>query len=100
MTDKHTPGPWVVGGPWPAVNVCYIEEEDHWESIVERWDYRDGEAPDEVKANAHLIAAAPELLEACRLALRYIEEEGFTPEDEEAIRVLLSAVIRKAKGVA
>ena len=81
-TYKHTPGPWVVGGPWPAVNVCYIDAENHWESIVELWKYTDGEAPAEVKANANLITASPEMFDALApLANLYIAHLEHRPDD-------------------
>ena len=63
--SKHTPGPWKVrstgevGTERKLVAVIYpIETSKQRENI----------------ANAHLIASAPELLEACREALGHIEE--------------------------
>lgn len=62
MKTKHTPGPWSVsvydkrGKAHPQNNNCYY-------SVATR----DGEPihiPSKKEANAHLIAAAPELLEA------------------------------------
>ena len=73
MTE-HTPGPWVVGGPWPKISICQPEADgDPWNFITWMWDDWAVEAPDEVKANATLIAAAPELLEACEAALEYLD---------------------------
>lgn len=63
---KHTPGPWVVTHPLHS-NTFYIHTKD------ESFDNDDGEAPHicevfdplgkfDNKANAHLIAAAPNML--------------------------------------
>jgi hypothetical protein len=65
MTAQHTPGPWEIkdqpeetcqikGGPQSATVIA-----DVWCT-----DFSDG------AANAHLIAAAPDLLEACRRIYR------------------------------
>ena len=71
----HTPGPWVVGGPWPKISICQPEEDgDPWNFVLWVWDDLVVQAPDEVKANAALIAAAPELLEACETALAYLDK--------------------------
>jgi len=70
---KSTPGPWFVG----PVNA------DGWRRVGPT------EQPNLTEpaiafvfgvdsANAHLIAAAPDLLEACRIALRLLEAHGQT----------------------
>ncbi len=56
---KHTPGPWQINGTWPDDVV------DATGSLVVSA-YGDFESP-VTKANAHLIAAAPALLEALEL---------------------------------
>ena len=83
--SKHTPGPWSVGGP---TEYAYQLRIDPSIGVV----YGGGE---EVQANAHLIAAAPELLEALDYALA-VADEGLRlgPEWREKTR----AVIVKAKG--
>ena len=51
------------------------------------------------KANAHLIAAAPELLEACKKGLEVIE--GEYPADDEVAKPVMDfirAAINKAEG--
>ena len=79
MTTKtqHTPGPWYVLGPHPSVYVgpcvdggCGGEypEPPQYDPVCQvHWcpDYKT-EATDEEMANARLIAAAPELLQALR----------------------------------
>lgn len=81
MKIKHTPAPWNVvcieglsdwaflgvGSEKSTKAVCHI----HFEAIIE-----DGNVsiPDECKANAKLIAAAPELLE---LLIKISNGDGF-----------------------
>lgn len=56
MTQRHTPGPWINGG-----YRIDVDRADGLSGICEMLDWM-GE--DEMKANAALIAAAPELLRA------------------------------------
>ena len=60
MGAKHTPPPWVVA------NGVQIRSERH--QIAKVWMMRNGEG----NANARLIAAAPELLEALEEALNQL----------------------------
>ena len=72
VEDKHSPAPWKVDG-------TYIYEVEQDKIIAEVETYNNGELPYE--ANARLMAAAPELLEALnnmldcsgRMGIRYIE---------------------------
>lgn len=66
---KHTPGPWKTDFTCPPEAVVAVNTPDDGGDII-------CNAPDDAedsmrrwKANARLIAAAPELLEACRKAL-------------------------------
>ena len=81
---NHTPGPWTVGDDtqfmnqveiWPAIGCAY------------------GSGP-EVIANAHLIAAAPDLLEALQMVLDYLNTGDMRPLDLRKA----SAAITKARG--
>ena len=75
---KHTPGPWRVvidddGNPLsgrPSVHApddldCAIV---HWDGFVQTY-WRSARGDREIHANAHLIAAAPDLLEAAQTCL-------------------------------
>jgi hypothetical protein len=64
---RHTPGPWFVD---PECNGNISAEHNHQLAIVTARYV--GERPDyaEAKANARLIAAAPELLDALRDAVK------------------------------
>lgn len=92
---NHTPGPWSLervpiqsrGGS----NTCYKIGPFQC-CIYDDWRPRDkGISEEENKANALLLAAAPELLEACELASRSVPHHP----DSKLIR-MLSAAIRKA----
>ena len=107
---KHTKGPWRVcvddtGGQysgWPSIAAS--EELDT--TVIHRagfhhefWDWHPG-LP-EALANAHLIAAAPDLLEAledARAQLEAYEEETGSGEYFNDTRI--NAAIAKAKGEA
>lgn len=68
MKTSHTPGPWTATDTPPF----RIRAEGEGMSVAVAFQFRDG-APDrdiaQVNANARLIAAAPDLLAACQLAL-------------------------------
>ena len=76
MTDKHTPGPWVVLNA--GATVSRYGYADSAETIADVRHKPDGESA----ANAALIAAAPELLEALRGMIDYAASEiGIEPEE-------------------
>jgi hypothetical protein len=79
MTQTHAPGPWenngcgLIFGPplggddadesaWDSVLVCYVDSESL--------------DPDTIEANANLIAAAPELLEALDNLAEHIDSKS------------------------
>jgi hypothetical protein len=85
--SKHTPGPWRVVTPESGrvfVRTKYME-------FVADCSIRVGpgnpsHAPEwrgEVEANAALIAAAPELLQACKDAYAYLETVSGEPSEAE-----------------
>ena len=63
MSAKHTPGPWVV-----RQSSCGSVGTDSMLIALTYGDDPDCKADDRMRANARLIAAAPELLEALRVA--------------------------------
>jgi hypothetical protein len=77
MTAKHTPGPWNTGN-----SINEFKEGSAW--TVPVWSHNGPEwgkmaaeaiAPtrEMAQANARLISAAPDLLEACKIALNAFE---------------------------
>jgi hypothetical protein len=107
--EKHTPGPWRIvidddgnslsGRPMiaaaPELDCAIV----HWDGFEQEfWESARGKK--EMHANARLIAAAPDLLEALERCLNFIEntesEMGDTLECGDKAR----AAIAKAKGEA
>jgi hypothetical protein len=91
--SKHTAGPWFIGaGDQTRVLKQFTAGRIQNETIAAV--KRSWMTEDEAKANARLIAAAPELLEACKTFAEWLrrEEVGFvtagnsrdTPEGEAA----------------
>ena len=81
--SKHTEGPWNVSNH----NSDYIEDSDR-KLVACVWG-----SSQELEANARLIAAAPELLEALIDCRRTLEIANFTQE-----LAVVNAAIAKAKG--
>lgn len=83
--STHTPGPWAAapigGGRW-AVTVSQMRNEDVG-------------AAGFGKADAHLIAAAPELLEALEALLEVVDHYDLPLSDPE--RIAARAAIAKAR---
>ena len=79
---QYTPGPWSV---WPLGEIG----PDHCR-IAEVYNADPSNDDPEAEANAHLIAAAPELLAACK----YINQHGFSVEAWD----LILGAVAKAEG--
>lgn len=110
MNTQHTPGPWHVVngievhdkaaeydssgtriGETPN-RICLVEYPYSYP------DYRHGATKE---ANAHLIAAAPDLLTGCEAALAYLADPpSVFPENRAAAVEIIRAALNKAKGIA
>lgn len=95
--SKHTQGPWKVDG---KTELCITDVDDLSRfigsaSIMGSNDnYK--EVYEEAKANARLMAAAPDLLDALQnMTLMYCD--GFDYEDDDVV-IKARAAIAKAKG--
>ena len=109
--SKHTPGPWFIDkvneGQWDVCHEC--DDENCWtvihQATTEIGNVED-RLTDEDKANARLISAAPELLEALLDALPYVEDvlsnkeqlACFKPGVVERHAKLIRSAIAKATG--
>lgn len=82
---KHTPGPWFAGTGW--IGAGHVKD-GHVVCRLPNFPYGNSEA------NANLIAAAPEMLEALELTKRVFENYGASA----GVCKQIEAVIRKAKG--
>ena len=82
---KHTPGPWMVGITTmvhPGGNTSRLEvfNKENTPMRVGEWE---GGIPPEHEANAHLIAAAPELLAVVEEFVKDIDAVGHAKVMEE-----------------
>ena len=98
MNTQHTPGPWTVAGrdvvgKLGEMDTCIAECFNH--SSMDRHN---------AEANARLIAAAPELLEAVKISLEFLDRQNTPKNIQEQIsfknhqREILTKVIAKAEG--
>lgn len=104
MSEPHTPGPWKIfhgglkGDDGFSVGSDNLQAE-RVKVVAECWPCTivDNQHRDELRANARLIEAAPELLAACEAARREIIR--ITPRGEVSLVIdRIDAVIEKAKG--
>ena len=102
MTEAHTPGPWVELETESSVD---LEDCEGWQDIgtadgrvmaiavgYARFPSDDAEHT----ANARLIAAAPDLLDALRLAVVPLGSTGPTPVYEAVLAAILKATTPNA----
>lgn len=99
MDQGHMPGPWVthpteVDEEYFGTFIPVRDATRHLIALV--WNDDDLESE---HANARLIAAAPDLLEACRIVLRRCDGSGtITYMDASELRLKIVAAIAKAEG--
>ena len=106
MSDTgHTPGPWSFCNPTiPPEGDWYIEDGQGrpFASVFRDEDKHQTLYPDEIKAaaaNARLMAAAPELLDALRGLLDVYDSDPCNPEPEPGTEIHTArAAIAKATG--
>lgn len=90
MDTKHTPGPWVLSPSYP-----YRTNDAHGQFVADTsYTLR---AEEEQEANAHLIAAAPDMLAALIEVVRWDEISGIDAE-WPVVMETVRAAIAKAKG--
>lgn len=89
----HTKGPW----KFEEQPFCNIESADG--TVVEGQGFMLSDAHDDesIRANAHLIAAAPDLLESLRLLVERCQRELADPEDVSEL-TMATIAIAKAEG--
>jgi hypothetical protein len=73
---KHTPGPWWIetGPDVDLINHVGISADDHSMLAQAVWKMDDDERSPMCEANAHLIAAAPDLLDALQSIVASAED--------------------------
>lgn len=102
LIKRHTPGPWIANGGYIRLDKCgtaFIRIMPKYGPVATDKEER--------KANARLIAAAPELLEACEklfdVATKATEEltlacRCYATEDQDATMERARNIIAKARG--
>lgn len=92
---KHTPG------PWKAIEHKSVNLNDYIQILAGSWDIAHNKFSarnwEEEQANARLIAAAPDLLEACQAALNDLYRQMDSQMTEETEQKVKNA-IAKATG--
>ena len=88
MSAKHTPGPWLVRGPYIIAGIWDI-------ALTTNAEPQNRDLASEWKANANLIAAAPDLFKACLLM-----DAAKTEREVDKALDAVTAAIAKAKGEA
>ena len=88
MNTKHTPAPWAVTNKGSFVVTKHA-------TICRLFGRDDSDYPNS-EANAKLIAAAPELLEALQDLTWLIEQGAMIEEIQEAIKAKALPAIKKA----
>jgi len=93
-TPKHTEGPWKMRPYTKAGETEYlIDTGDGWTTAKVN-----ATIPDEDRANAALIAAAPDLLDALREIVDHAEHYGAAPISADLMFSRARAAISKAEG--
>lgn len=116
---KHTAGPWLVKvdgtstGRWPVIytagpyyddgssrEVCDLETVEISDGPCQGGEWVRRDNADEIEANARLIAAAPELLEALQSVLKHCPADPDTTPSFLGAWHKAEAAIAKATGAA
>lgn len=98
--SKHTPPPWVVANS----GTCVVRDSKEFYMVASVFPHdpcdtcSDGPKSIEMRANARLIAAAPDLLAGAREALTALEKMYESTEIPESWVRPLRAAIAKAEG--
>jgi hypothetical protein len=105
MKTKHTKAPWLTENNFVYAlnnnneNIFYLSVQAGWGDRTKKVALRT--SPEELEANARLIAAAPDLLEALKLAKAWMSSAGVDSADLEGYRInkqFIVDTIAKAEG--
>lgn len=97
---EHTPAPWKAsqGHEDDPQRWCVVADKEKQWLIAVIENGQPGDFCETEGATARLIAAAPELLEACKAARHELYQSVTTPEELVALRDKLCTAIAKAYG--
>ena len=88
---KHTAGPWNWHEQGDANEYALLSNTKRWVIAFRQ----NGEIlTGQQRANARLIAAAPELLEACQMIAQWMKSEGIAPNRLEEIEKVISKALK------
>lgn len=94
--EKHTPGPWQVD-VYVVTGATFVEQVGG-PSLAHVLG-KPGPLEPYIAANARLIAAAPDLLAACKVAFEAFGSSFATDHDKAMALVQLETARRKAEGI-
>lgn len=92
METTHTPGKWVIHNGNKIASTAEISKAGYRRYICEMW----GMETPECKANAQLIATAPELLNACIFMLEAIQQGEVHKISETILRNVIEKATNRA----
>lgn len=95
--SKHTPGPWEFDGEyvWADAVRGYVAD-PNTDDMTSGRGLAKLDAPEMIKANGYLIAAAPELLEALQTMVMHAQSPDFDGAPSDAALEQAIAAIAKA----
>lgn len=93
MEIKHTPGPWMFHEQGDANQYCLLTNDKRW--VIAFSQNGELHTPEQI-ANAKLIAAAPELLEALILAIDALDPEKEHLDYDDSAFLEIKKAIKKA----
>ena len=96
--NKHTPGPWMLSLSGPTVYALHGETLRNRFSATAQGGQSDDAGPDELRANAVLMRAAPELLEAVAAFIKY--DDGDYIDGTEMMFLYNDAINKAREGFA
>ena len=109
MSEKFTPGPWEAYNSvvhttkkdsLPPDRTWGYGLNDGFICCLDDGEYHNYSDPEECAANAHLIAAAPEMYEMLDFLLDFVMNGGNEGEIRECYAVAIEYVLKKARGEA
>lgn len=94
---KHTPGPWIIDEDELSIISSGNQDLKFIVDVPADYDKTNVVGIKQRKANAQLIAAAPEMLEALESVVSHFKETGMSIEERE-LNNNICDLIKKAKG--
>ena len=103
MSDKHTPGPWIIQTPFAPDTISIVvggPEAFDWKFVAEVISENTGISKKQAKANAALIVSSPCLLAALQGLMAFAPAASLTAGVELSAWIAARAAIARATGAA